>query len=768
MGGSSAISAGGLPPLPPGATLNTPPPSSGALPPLPPGATLNAGAAAEKPTGMSGYNWLPGTGGEEDPLARFSSGFYKSVKSGLGGILDMISRPPAVKTAFDPQAATEVSPAQQHVQDAAQWLRSGSEPDGFWEHVGALGEQALELIGTEGLLKMAGPARGAGQVAETTEKLKQAQQVAQALKLNPKLAGLVAVGIKASKDATLLGSQTLVHTEDPTQAAIAGVTGGAISGGIGAAGELIKNIAPRTVRIAGEEIPVLKSQLNEQGLPTDTGAERAPAIARAQQRGAQAVVRNTAQRATAAALARINEGRPEFGATQEPERLLAAGEGAQPFKFTLEGPGTETAREGALTHPAEEIPRTHTGLPAERGPEDVTQERIGTEPEYLSPAGAGEDWAQRQGRSWVERRIPGYLNPGADVEGAEDVARGGGNLETTNPLEAESWLRQLEDLQQTPEHGKLSSADQAAIETQRKSLSDQLGVYYNSPYAQRFAPVDVPGATSTVRTFGDAAAQIEAAAKPVYAVMDRVSGGDFNRWKGAARRAEEMMRRPISEEAYQNAQSNLREANAKINDIIDSNRGAVSNQDYFTAKAAWRDSARLNELHAVFEGMANGVTTEESDTGLTRVVTGKAKQLENYLADGNNREQLEQLIGKDGVANLKQMTLLLSKASTARQTASVLGHVAHQLHYAARSGAILGGVGGEMLGGHWAQGAAVGAGTGAAIAGIRMVLEHAATSPRIGQMVEYAAKNGINPQIYAPLIARTILEPFQRQEEPEQ
>jgi hypothetical protein len=35
-------------------------------------------------------------------------------------------------------------------------------------------------------------------------------------------------------------------------------------------------------------------------------------------------------------------------------------------------------------------------------------------------------------------------------------------------------------------------------------------------------------------------------------------------------------------------------------------------------------------------------------------------------------------------------------------------------------------------------------------------------------MLEYAVRNGLSPQHFAPLIARAIAEPFQTQEQPEE
>lgn len=703
------------------------------------------------------------------------AGFVKSAGQLAGGVLDMVTRPKAPagygvgmqvngRPATDEEiqqsyrqeyAQTPGGKINQHLQDAAKWLRSGSEPEGFWEHVGAIGEQVLEYIGTDGLLKIAGGAVAARTAAagtkgvEAAEELKNAQQVATALKSNPKLAGLVAIGLKASKDATLMAGQTYLHTEDPQQAAIAGVFGAGTSAAAGGLQALLEKIAPRTLTIAGEQTPALASQVNEAGEPIETGARGAPAIATAQQAAAKNVLRNTAAQATAAALGKINQSRPVFEATQDASRMLGAGEGAEPFRFTLEGTGTGETPTGEIAHPAAKAP----SLP---GRQVYTSESAPAVAEGTAPRNQGTMGADLTTEP---------VRPTSQRQPAGETVQGGANLQTTDPMEAESWLRQLEDLQGTPEYARMPATQQAAVEAQRKALQEQLGIYHASPYSQRFAPVDVATATAGVRTFGDAAAQIEAAAKPVYATLDRASGGEFNKWKEAAKQAQKVMRSATSVESYDSAAARLKEAQGEISDLIDRHRGQVSFGDYMTAKNAWRDASRLDELHTNFERMMNGVTMEESDQGLTRVMTGRAKQLERYLSQGTNREQIEALIGKEGVTNLKRITVLLAGANTARTTHQVAGNVALELGrhiegggWSAMAGAVGGGAIAHAMGVSPYWGALGGA------IGTRYVLRMAATSPRVGNMVEYAVRNGLSAQHYAPLIARALAEPLEHPE----
>jgi hypothetical protein len=140
-------------------------------------------------------------------------------------------------------------------------------------------------------------------------------------------------------------------------------------------------------------------------------------------------------------------------------------------------------------------------------------------------------------------------------------------------------------------------------------------------------------------------------------------------------------------------------------------------------------------------------------------MTGKPKMLQSYLEDGTNRAQLETLLGKEGLDNLKQLTVLMSNAKTARALQDTGRNIVSEFlsqRYAHIPGGVLGLFGatvGHMMGIPWYTG--LGAGATAAM-GIRMVLRDASTNPRIGNMIESAVRNGISPKIYAPLIARVI------------
>jgi hypothetical protein len=760
-------------------------------------------------------------------------GGLKSAASGLGGLVHLAhwitaphqedfqlrylaehpaAKPEEIQNAWQQQQQANTA---DHLQKAGDWLREGTEPKGIAENIGAIGEQVLEYLSGERLLGLAGRAGAAAEGAQTvgrgamaTNRLKNAQELASTLAKNPKAAGYLAVGIRAVQSAAGVGAQTMLHTEDPEQAQHAAELGGGTEVALeplAAAGRYLMRNAPQYVERLGQKFPVLASQLNKEGKITQGNvATMAPGVHGEQQQALPGMVQNLAHRATSNAIEAINAGRPVYKATEETARMLPAPEGAQPMTFSLDMGPTQEGREGSLTTNAEQIPRTHTSLtPENRGNVPTEYSREGGEPEYVQPAGPGGAWSERTGRSWAERRAPGYMHPSGEVEGQADVATGGGRWQTTDPRDAIKMRGQLERGMEATENElaalrekqggagfeKLPQSERDAINkrvdqlnavrergTQNlKTLNDQLDMYYNSPYAQRFGPEDLEGMLKQTADFGEAQDQLEHAAKPVYSVLDQASGGEFTKFNNQYKQAQKVLSRPATIEAADAAQARMEEAERNINGLIDRHRDQISHDDYMAAKNTWRRAARLGDLHSLVEGMMNGITGEESAMGHERVmVSGSAKNFEKYLAKGTNRAQVEELIGKDGIADLKETVGMFSSAQNKRAMARVGKNVAE---YMLKQGWIGKGIGGTV-------GAGVGAAAGyffgipgggyagslagmTAVEGLRNILRYSTVNPNVGRMLRYAASHDIDPRIYAPLISRAIREPFDEQKKPE-
>jgi hypothetical protein len=595
---------------------------------------------------------------------------------------------------------------------------------------------------------------GEGEVRAIPTLAGRLQAIAPAMKVLEKFPKLRAAALLGMRAGTEIGAQDIAQGKGAKTSLEEGAEAGAIApaasavftGIPSAIGRWVQKVRPTKVNIAGVDIPVLASQLNEAKMPIEGGAEGAPKMAAGQQEGAQQAIGNVAKNATQTALDRVNQTRPAIAATTDAARMLPAPEGAQPFTFTLGGTPTAEEPTGQIAHPAGKV-----------------QQPAAFPPKFTTASGP-EPVAGGEGTTGAD------VSTATPPEARGETVGGGGVLQTTNPATAESWLRQLEEVEQSSAFKSLKPAQQEAISAERGRLADQLGMYHASPYAQHFGQVDTENALSHVRTFGDAADQIQAAVKPVYEKLDQVSNGDFNKYNQAAKQALRIMRSATSTDAYEAAEQRYREATGAIDDLINRHAGDVSTKDYSAAKMAWRDSSRLNELHSVFERMMNGITAEESDQGLSRVMTGRTKQLEAYLSKGQNREQIEGLIGTDGVTNLKKLTQLMSKANTNRQTVSAAREIYNRIAEHARvggGGGLIGGAVAHWMGAPWYEGMLAGAAT---TEGIRAVMRDAMTNPRIGNLLDYAVEHGVSPAVYAPLIARAIVEPLEEPEpqQPEQ
>lgn len=776
-------------------------------------------AAQPSGGGMGGLisraeNWAENVDAAATPVdriaARVIGGGAKMASSGLGGMVDfyhwltgptkeqfniehMAQNPEASQQDRD-QAWEQEQQARDHshLAKAADWLREGTEPQGVAEHIGAIGEQALEYISGEKLFGMAGGLARAGEAAEgvtraavSTNRLKNAQQLAETLAKNPKAAGYLAIGIRAVQNAVGVGAQTMLHTEDPEQAAHAAELGGGLGLAmepLAGAGRYLMRNAPQYVERLGQRFPVMASQLNAAGkIVQGNVATAAPGLHEAQQAALPGAMQNLAQRAVTKAIGLINAGRPVYKAITDEGRLLPAPEGSEGFTFTRGTTPTTETPQGELILPSRKK-NLGTVYESRENPQGFTpQEELPkygitnleglpnpAEPQYApgrEPAGAGETNA-RNIRKVQRQQALTSVKPGSPEARSETV--GGGGIQTTkDPRQAIQWLTDLDRLQESDAFENMPEAEQQRVKDEAKALNDQLGIFYSSPYAQRFGPEDLPGMLDKVRDFGDAQAQLEHAAKPVYAVMDKASNGDFSKWNNQFKLAQKVLRRPSSIEAAETAEARMNEANEKILGIFDKYRSdsRVSLDDYMAAKNTWKQSARLGELDSRISQMMNGVTLEESETGMQRMMTrGDVRGLENYLRKDTNREQIEGLIGKDGVANLKEMVGMFTSARNNRAMQKVGRNVSDYLMRKGWLGKGLamtaGGTAAHVLGLPPSVGTLAGY---SSVEGLRTVLRYAAVNPRVGNMLTWAAEHGVDPRIYTPLIARAIREPFDEQ-----
>jgi hypothetical protein len=274
-----------------------------------------------------------------------------------------------------------------------------------------------------------------------------------------------------------------------------------------------------------------------------------------------------------------------------------------------------------------------------------------------------------------------------------------------------------------------------------------------------FEPADEHAAAAATNSFGDAADQIRSAAKPVYEKIDEATGGKFAQLQADRAKAFKA-----------NDGAGIDKADDAIDGLLTKTEG-VAPQDLAAAKSAWKDSKILDKLHSATEGAFNGITEEmaaQPGTSARLLKSGNSNggtlqaRIGNMLRKPGAQAQVESVIGKEGVKNLYTASHLVSTPELRAATQKLAEEVAKNLPAlpkAAGSG-LVGKMAGAGVGasaatmlGHpmWAPVAAA-AGAGAETM-TRAVLNKMVTSPRIGELMDFAVRNNIAPRTAGALIA---------------
>ena len=268
-----------------------------------------------------------------------------------------------------------------------------------------------------------------------------------------------------------------------------------------------------------------------------------------------------------------------------------------------------------------------------------------------------------------------------------------------------------------------------------------LDLAQESTKGPNFEPVDARAEAADTGSFGHGAEKIREAAKPVYDAIDTATGGKFNELQ-AARSA-----------AYRAGDAEaVTKADGAIDSLLDSAKG-VDKPDLMAARSAWKDSKVLDKLHNTVEGAFNGISEEmaaQPGTGerLLRTGNSQGSSLQSRLGilfrKPGTLADAERVIGKEGVTNLYRSAALVSEPATKSLTMTMAQATARLLGSAA-----LGGIAHQM-----GVPAALSIPAGvAAEEGTRLVLRKMVTSPRIGQMMDFAVRNNVSPKVAAGLIA---------------
>jgi hypothetical protein len=570
------------------------------------------------------------------------------------------------------------------------------------------------------------------------DKLKQVLPALKILEKSPPLAKAMAAAIQQG---TVGGAQALVKTGgDVGTAAETGVATGAFGGILsaateGAAGFLAKR-APAAETIAGETVPSLSSQRAGTGARGDVTNAETPKVAAAQQAAAPKVFRNVAQRATKQALDEANTGRVNPTITDQ-ARMLPAPEGSRPHTFTI--PGT-----GAIE---EDLP----------GGNEPRKRQIGTRVVPRVDAEGNPMESGQVNRSAKREPVFQYLTSlKPDQEIGSTSVTGGGDLQIADPETAQMHLSRLNDQVDHPEPGT-TAEQQSALESARDNLQDQMDMYNaHQRTLPNFSPIDSAKAAAGVGHFGEAADQLQNAAAPIYQKIDAATDGEFGRLNKA--RAAAGKRGDFTAKG---------EIEDKLDQLI-ADSGAITPAERQQATRLWSTSKVLDGFHDVINNAANVDDAYASQVKGGRTLSGT--KLQNGLQKMIGRygsDRLESVVGKDGMENMTRMADLL-KIPAKR---SAIQHLSTNLVHNLANGKMGAGVG-ALVGHHLMgyEGAVGGAYAGAQAE--RIALRILATSPRAGQLFDYAVRNNVTPKIAAALVATEIereqqTEP-QQQQQPEE
>jgi hypothetical protein len=588
-------------------------------------------------------------------------------------------------------------------------------------------------------------------IAEQT--IAKAQKASSVIAAHPNAANIAGT---AFRQAVVGGGQAAIKGDDADEVGLEagiGAAGGAVGEGLAGVYNAVK---PGVTEIAGVAMPKLASQARgvaRKIIGADIG--EAPKIAAAQQAGSQQVIENVAQRATRKALEDINTTRMPIGVVQNPARALAAPGDMRPYTFDLQ------------TGPAGmDIPESdrmlYRGQTQQIGAQQWTQ---GSDGVYQPNPSMRVPYSEEEPGTY--QGLTGIDPSDQPAELEQPTVRGGGVLQTDDPAIAQQHLTALNEAS--------DGSDDADLLGARDRLQQQLDFYHAAQNAgPKFAPIDTQRAASMVNSFKDASDQIQASAQPVYKKLDEVSGGEFQKWRNQQKAAANDIKRPGSVDAQNAASDRYSEATGHIDQIFKSfaGRANVSPEDYNAAQKAWTASKVLDQVHATVEGMFNGVPKSVSDSiaskygpgevqrQITRASTTRLGNLVNRVGLG----KLNDVLGQDGVENLYRMADLMSDAKTATRTSELAKHVGrvaglHGLH--AGMGFALG-YGGADIAGADSETRWRAAALGAATQGIgSLALRQMAINPHFGQLMDYAARNNVNPKLSIPLLTGALTQGVQ-------
>jgi hypothetical protein len=644
------------------------------------------------------------------------------------------------------------------------------------QKTGEAGGNILGFFAGDELLGLLGNMAKVGTAGEALVKAKQIHDTVTKIPMIGKLLGIGLDAVNAGARAgTVAGGQEYAMTGGQAEpAAETGLETAGITTALSAmfhvpaaalqpVARYLAKIAPKTASIAGHTAQVLPSQMGETGRLVESAETPPPEMQAGQQAMNRGVVQGYVQKAYETAVNKLNAA-SEAAARYSPfgQRALPAPEAAPPVEstFTMDVP-TQERPIGMVQRAAEEGP-----VPAEPGTKAFK-------------AQMQERYELAQRRSAQGEVTPtAYTSTGApgEAEKVSATARPGTISRTTKkPMEAIGWKGDLEHVMTSPEWEEMSPADQEAYVNAHKNLSDQLNMHYaaNAPppgYRGHMPLINPYEGMEHLETPGQVADALQGHLHAAYGELDRESIGKFNDLRKVVNEARQKMADPdLSDEVHQAAQDRFVQGHADIADLLERNKARLTPEYYNAMKSITPDVKFLENLDALQERFHNGIKAEWTKAyGLPRMMRGNLKQMGAFLREGNNEAKMTQLMGPEAVPHFLEMHSMLNNAATNRPAQDVLRNVAEEFSKSIGGGAMKGGLIAAAtipVPGAWHAGAAAGAAVGGAGFMQRQVLRAAMNDSRIGKAIMYAAKNNVSRNIYAPLIARMLVEPLRQQQD---
>jgi hypothetical protein len=253
---------------------------------------------------------------------------------------------------------------------------------------------------------------------------------------------------------------------------------------------------------------------------------------------------------------------------------------------------------------------------------------------------------------------------------------------------------------------------------------------------QRFSK----SAPDTITSFGDAAEAVKSAAQPVFKTLDTVSNGQFAVARNEMGNAAKFMKRAASSSDYAEAEKSYNTASAKIDQIITDSKGAVTPEQYQSAKDAWRSAKTMEKLHLKIDEAYSSGQKAENIAGVDRTLDlNKLQGRLNSAFKTIPEADLKNVLGAEGTKNLFD----LAKLGADPVRSKTLGEIASQIgHHISAGGA----------------GALAGLALGHALpAGALALGAHALyTNPEAGSLVVRLLQKGSTPKVIVPAVIKLL------------